>query len=187
MPTFKVVIVGDVCTGKTCLLKRYINDTFDKGEGNTLGSQLYSKKLTARFMPKADKANEDAKSQRSTVSSSKQLEGMITEDIKLQLWDTAGEERFMSLTPMYYKDAQAVLLVFALNSQESFENLQGWIREIDLNCQTSNYILALVGTKLDLDDQKEVAFKQGQQHAKSNNAIYFETSAKEGTNIKEMF
>jgi len=79
---------------------------------------------------------------------------MLSEDIKLQLWDTAGEERFRSLTPMYYKDANAVILCFALNELLSFENLTGWIREIDMNCQTSNYVLVIVGTKLDLDAEK---------------------------------
>ena len=59
----------------------------------------------------------------SKESSQTQAANMQTEDIKLQLWDTAGEERFRALTPMYYKDAQAILLCFALNAQESFENL----------------------------------------------------------------
>lgn len=77
---------------------------------------------------------------------------MITEDIKLQLWDTAGEERFRSLTPMYYKDAQAIILAFALNNAESFDNLEQWLREIDQHCQTQNYFLVIVGTMLDLDD-----------------------------------
>ena len=93
-----------------------------------------------------------------------------SEDIKLQLWDTAGEERFRALTPMYYKDAQAILVCFSLTSMESFESLDKWLKDIDANCQTNNYVLALVGTMLDLDDQKEVPFKEGQKFAKQNQA-----------------
>jgi GTPase SAR1 family protein len=61
------------------------------------------------------------------------------------------------------------------------------MREIDTHCQTNNYVLVLVGTMLDMDNEKEITFKQGQQFSKQSQAIYFETSAKEGTNIKEMF
>lgn len=78
-------------------------------------------------------------------------------------------------------------MCFALNNNESFENLNQWMREIDTHCQTNNYVLILVGTMLDLDNEKEIAFKQGQTFAKQSQAIYFETSSKEGTNIKEMF
>ena len=102
------------------------------------------------------------------------------------MWDTAGEERFRSLTPLYYKDAQAILVSFSLTSFESFENLGKWLKEIDQNCQTNNYVLCIVGTMLDLDDQKEVPFKEGQKFARQNQAQYFETSSKDGTNINEM-
>ena len=88
---------------------------------------------------------------------------------------------------MYYKNAEAVLITFSLTSSESFENLDKWITEIDKNATTNNYVKILVGTKCDCDDQKEIPYKEGQKYAKNNGAIYFETSAKDGTNVEEMF
>ena len=62
---------------------------------------------------------------------------------------------------MYYKDAQAIILTFALNNPESFDNLQQWMKEIDQHCQTNNYFLVIAGTMLDMDDQKGIPLKQG--------------------------
>ena len=73
-------------------------------------------------------------------------------EVKLQLWDTAGEERFRSLTPLYYKDAHAILVAFSLLSLESFDNLDKWMKEIDQHIATTNFVLVMVGTKSDCDD-----------------------------------
>ena len=81
------------------------------------------------------------------------MEGSINEGkIKLQLWDTAGEERFRSLTPMYYKTAQAILISFSLTSAESFESLDKWVKDVDQNATTANFVKVIVGMKSDLDD-----------------------------------
>jgi len=92
--------------GKTCIIKRYINNTFNEGEDATLGATFYSKKLRAEFQVR-EKGDMDTKSMMSSKSNpmSPNLAPVQSEDIKLQLWDTAGEERFRALTPMYYKDA----------------------------------------------------------------------------------
>ena len=120
--------------GKTCLLKRYINNTFNEGEDATLGATFYSKKLKAEFQIK--EKNDDSKSSASASSrpQSVQLPPLQYEDIKLQLWDTAGEERFRAVTPLYYKDAQAILVCFSLTSMESFENIDKWLKDIDGAC-----------------------------------------------------
>ena len=81
---------------------------------------------------------------------------MIKGDVKIQLWDTAGEERFRALTPMYYKSAEAILLAFSLIDSETFENLPKWIREIEQNATKTNCVKILVGTKSDMDSLKEV-------------------------------
>ena len=118
--------------GKTCLIKRYIENTFSD-EDATLGAQFYSKKLKAEYTSKP--VFDDAKSQVSAMTSQSKVASpnlnVHSQDIKLHLWDTAGEERFRSLTPLYYKDAQAILVAFSLTSFESFENLSKWLKEID--------------------------------------------------------
>ena len=73
-------------------------------------------------------------------------------EIKLQLWDTAGEERFRALVPMYYKDAHAIIVAFSLTSSDSFENLDKWLKDIENNATISNYVLVIVGNKSDCDD-----------------------------------
>ena len=69
----------------------------------------------------------------------------------MQLWDTAGEERFKALTPMYYRTAECILLAFSLTSAESYENLERWMKDVDNNATTANYIKIIVGLKCDLD------------------------------------
>ena len=88
---------------------------------------------------------------------------------------------------MYYKSAEAILLAFSLTDSETFENLPKWVREIDQNATKTNCVKILVGTKSDLDAQKEVQYKECQKFAKQNGMFFFETSSKANTNIKEMF
>ena len=104
----------------------------------------------------------------------------------MQIWDTAGAERFRSLTPMYYKDAQAVILAFSLTRMDSFEALDSWITEVEEKSQESNYVKVIIGNKSDLMGQ-EVPYSKGSKYAKECGAMYFETSAKNGTNVNEVF
>jgi len=118
----------------------------------------------------------------------RQLQGdLIQGELKLQIWDTAGEERFRALTPMYYKNAEGIIIAFSLTSAESFENLGKWMSEIEQNASISNCVKIIVGTKCDLDADKEVSYKDASKFAKSHNALYFETSAKSGFQIQEAF
>ena len=92
MLTFKVVIIGDKSVGKTCIVKRYIERSFSSLNEATIGAQFFSQIVS--------------------VQSKEDNSGDSKTDIKLQIWDTAGEEKFRSLTPMYYKNAAAVILVY---------------------------------------------------------------------------
>ena len=103
------------------------------------------------------------------------------------MWDTAGEERFRSLTPMYYKNAEAVLITFSLCSQISFENLNKWVQDVEEHGTLPNMMKILLGTKSDLIEEREVSQKEGEKLAKNNGFHYFETSAKEGTNVDQLF
>ena len=88
---------------------------------------------------------------------------------------------------MYYKNAEAVLITFSLCSQISFESLDKWIRDVDENSTFPNIMKVLLGTKSDLISEREVSQKDGEKLAKNNGFHYFETSAKEGTNVDQMF
>lgn len=125
--TFKVVIVGDKSIGKTCIIKRFQDNQFKENEEMTLGAQFYAKKMKAEYVIGSEAGRESGKIKESDPNAGKVMKG----DIKIQLWDTAGEERFRALTPMYYKSAEAILLAFSLTDSETFENLNKWIREID--------------------------------------------------------
>ena len=88
---------------------------------------------------------------------------------------------------MYYKNAEAILVSFSLTSAESFDNLQKWMKDVDQHATLSNALLCIIGTKSDCDNEKEITYKEGQKFAKAHDGIFFETSAKDGSNVQEMF
>ena len=77
--------------------------------------------------------------------------------VSLQIWDTAGEERFKSITHMYYREAMAIVLAFDLTKEESFQNLESWLDEIDEKAMTSNFKGVIVGTKCDMTDKRSIS------------------------------
>ena len=107
--TFKVVLIGDSSVGKTSLVNRYIEDKFQEKLDSTIGAQFFSKIIDLNVHSQTGLINEAVSSDSSISIKNKGLERVR---IKLQIWDTAGEERFRSVTPMYYKNAAAVILVY---------------------------------------------------------------------------
>ena len=110
LSTFKVVIIGDKSVGKTSIVKRYVEKSFSLVTEGTIGAQFFSQIVNVTPEGAIDKV-----------------------PIKLQIWDTAGEEKFRSLTPMYYKNAAAVALVYDSTNEESFDSVSKWVKEIDDN------------------------------------------------------
>ena len=106
--------------------------------------------------------------------------------MKLQIWDTAGGEQFRSLTPMYYKNAAAVCLVYDSTCSDSFDKLDYWVKELQERGETS-VMLNIVASKIDDDAREEVPLRQAGDYAKKNKADFFQTSAKDGTGIDELF
>ena len=155
----KVVIVGQPGVGKTCILKQFVQNTFDDKEMSSLTSQ-YEKKTI------------------------KLVNG---EDITFDIYDTAGQERFRSLAKIFYKDARVVILVYNITNKKSFEEMKNYWYEQVKNIPTKNLILAIAGNKCDLYNERQVKTIKGEEFAKSINAIFVETSAKNDSGIDKLF
>ncbi|XP_005182412.1 ras-related protein Rab-43 [Musca domestica] len=156
---FKVVLIGDAGTGKTCIVERFKTGNFMERQGNTIGVDFSMK----------------------TIS----LEGKL---VKLQIWDTAGQERFRTITQSYYRSANGVIIVYDITNRNSFANLQKWIEEVR-RYTTSSVLLIVVGNKCDLENEREVEFEEAQQMCQYIPEVLYvlETSAKENRNIDDAF
>ncbi|KAL1239984.1 Ras-related protein [Trichinella pseudospiralis] len=155
---YKVMLVGDSYVGKTCLLVRLKDDKF-------LGDNFQST-VGIDYMSKVISVNGTA--------------------VKLQVWDTAGQERFHSLTRAYYRDTDAVLLLFDLTNYDSFIRCRSWLADVKENSLECAFI-CLVGSKLDLQGKRVVKFEEAIKMAQDFNLSYIETSSKTGENVNALF
>ena len=109
-------------------------------------------------------------------------------ELKLNMWDTAGQEKFRSLTRMYYQDAKAAILVYDVTNQETFDSVKRWITELRENSNVPDCLIAIVGNKSDLHELQQVDIEQASNYAKQIGAdAFMETSAKEDQGIKSLF
>jgi Ras-related protein Rab-6A len=113
---------------------------------------------------------------------------MYLEDrtVRLQLWDTAGQERFRSLIPSYIRDSSVAVVVYDISSLKSFQNTRKWVDDVRGE-RGNDVIIVLVGNKTDLNDKREVTTAMGEEEAKRCGALFIETSAKVGQNVKQLF
>mmetsp|Transcript_8150 Transcript_8150/g.24024 ORF Transcript_8150/g.24024 Transcript_8150/m.24024 type:complete len:213 (+) Transcript_8150:112-750(+) len=153
----KVVLLGEGRVGKTSLLIRFVHNTFDERTSPTVQASYFDKRLTI---------------------------GDAT--VKLAIWDTAGQERFHALGPIYYRDADAALLVFDLADVDSFEKVKSWVRELRRMLEKS-IVLCIAGNKADIEHGRQVDREEARRYAQQVGAFYSETSAKHNTGIDEMF
>lgn len=156
---FKIVLIGDCGTGKTCVVQRFRSGTYVERQGNTIGVDFSMKTIFV-----------DGKK------------------IKLQIWDTAGQERFRTITQSYYRSANGVIIVYDITKRATFLNLQRWIEEVRRYTE-SNVLLLLVGNKADLDSDREVDLSEAEEMRDYVPEILccLETSAKENKNIEDVF
>jgi len=154
---FKVLLLGDSGVGKTSLILRYTDETFNSKLVNSIGVDFKMKK--------------------------KEIDGKV---IKVQIWDTAGHERFRAITYSYYRGVNAIIIVFDLTEDKSFLSIRDWLKQID-KYASKNVFKFLVGNKSDLQHKRLVSFEDAKKFADELNIPYFETSAKEGININELF
>ncbi|KAF4659614.1 Ras- protein Rab-2A [Perkinsus chesapeaki] len=153
---FKYIIIGDTGVGKSCLLLQFTDKRFRPDHDLTIGVEF-----GARLV------NVDGK------------------QIKLQIWDTAGQESFRSITRSYYRGATGALLVYDISRRDTFNHLTRWLEEARQN-SNPNMVIMLIGNKCDLE-RREVSYEEGARFAKENNLIFLETSAKTAQNVEEAF
>lgn len=162
----KLVLLGEAAVGKSSLVLRFVSNDFQENKEPTIGAAFLTQKCTI---------------------------GERT--IKYEIWDTAGQERFASLAPMYYRNAQAAIVVYDITKPASFIKARHWVKELHEQANR-DITIALVGNKLDLveDDSAEdgetlrkVSVEEGQSLADEEGLLFFETSAKTGNNVNEVF
>lgn len=156
---FKFIMIGDAGVGKTSILLRYTTNEFASEYHVTVGAEFGSKTLT--------------------------LEG--GHKVRLQIWDTAGQESFLSIIKSFYRDAHAIFVTYSVTKKESFEHLKMWMHDIS-EYSDPTAILALVGNQSDQAALREVAYEEGENFMKENNMhFFFETSALNGVNVDLAF
>lgn len=153
---FKYIIVGDAGVGKSCLLLQFTDKRFRAEHDMTIGVEFGHRILRVE-----------------------------NQQIKLQIWDTAGQEAFRSITRAYYRGATGALLVYDIGRRITFEHLAQWLTDARQNAQ-QNMVIILIGNKADLD-HREVAYEEGEWFAKQNGLFFLETSAKTGSNVEAAF
>lgn len=154
---FKLIIIGNAGTGKSSLLFRLCNNTFNEAYISTIGID---------FKTKTFEIGDDT--------------------VKLQIWDTAGQERFKSIISSYYRGANGVIIVFDLNDKKSFDDIDDWMYERDMKCK-SNFCTLIIGTKSDIKKKDLITDDMISELCIKYNASYIETSAKYDINIVDAF
>merc|ERR1712159_134384 len=154
---FKLLLIGDSGVGKSCLLFRFADDTYQESYISTIGVDFKIRTV--------------------------ELEGKT---IKLQIWDTAWQERFRTITSSYYRGAHGIIVVYDVTDQESFNNVKTWLSEID-RYANENVNKLLVGNKSDLTSKKVVDYATAKAFADEIGIPFMETSAKNATNVEKAF
>ena len=157
IPKYKLIFLGDQSVGKSCILNRFLNDTFIEDYQATIGLDFQSKNVQ-----------------------------IDNQDIHLLLYDTAGQEKFRSLIPMYTRDANIILLVYDISNRDSFTNLSQWLKDLT-NVNMEEVILCIVGNKIDLNDKRAVNTEEGKKFAEEHDFIFQEISAKTGEGFSDLF
>ncbi|XP_067405904.1 ras-related protein Rab-17 isoform X2 [Emydura macquarii macquarii] len=154
---YKVVLLGCSSVGKSSIAFRYVKHDF-KESLPTVGCSFFT-----------------------------QLVCLETATIKLEIWDTAGQEKYHSVCHLYYRGANAAVLVYDIAKQETFARAKIWLRELEKEFLHDEIVIVLVGNKTDLAAQREVTFEEAEAFAKSKSLMYMETSAKSNYQVTEVF
>ena len=155
---YKILLLGDSEVGKSCFLMRYSDNIFVENYITTIGLDYKLKYV--------------------------QLDS--GETIKVQLWDTAGQDRYRTIAKNYYKGSHGILLLYDITKENSFENIREWVQNIREEVY-EKAIIFLIGNKIDKKNERKITTEQGQKLAAEYNLPFFEASAKSGENVEEIF
>ena len=157
VPHFKIIFLGDQYVGKSSILNRFYQDKFEEDYQATIGLDFHSKNVDIN-----------------------------NTTIRLLLYDTAGQEKFKSLIPMYIRDANIIIVVYDITNKDSFIHTEHWANETK-DLKREDAIFVLVGNKTDLEENRAVSSKEAQQFANERGFLFHEVSAKTGEEIQELF
>ncbi len=155
---YKILLLGDTSVGKSCLLLRFCDNSFQEAHLTTIGLDFRLKTINLK---------DDRK-------------------VKIQIWDTAGEDRFRSITRNYYKGAKGILLIFDVTDKETFTHVRDWIERIHEE-SPEGITICLVGNKIDMNESRVISNEEGKKIADEFKIPYFETSAKSNIGVEEVF
>ncbi|CCW62851.1 unnamed protein product [Phytomonas sp. EM1] len=155
---FKYIIIGDSGVGKSCLLLQFTDRRFEPLHDLTIGVEFGTRLVSLHGGPA----------------------------VKLQIWDTAGQESFRSITRSYYRGASGALLVYDVTNRSSFAHLQSWLEDARANAATA-VVIMLIGNKCDLEGERQVSREEGEAFARKHGLLFTETSAKTALNVDDAF
>ena len=126
--------------------------------------------------------------QESTIGAAFLTQTVCLDDttVKFEIWDTAGQERYHSLAPMYYRGAQAAIVVYDITNADTFTRAKTWVRELQKQARP-DIVIALAGNKSDLGSRRTVEYEEANAYAEENGLLFMETSAKNANNVNEIF
>ena len=154
---FKLIIVGDSNVGKTNIMSKYIKDQFNINSKSTIGVEFGAKNLD--------------------------IDGKI---FRIQVWDTAGQETFRSITRAYYKNSVCAFVVYDISNRTTFDNIKTWVEDCK-RLSPKAVLMILIGNKTDLEEKREVSYEEGSIYASKHGMLFYECSAKTGQNIDKIF
>ncbi|KAL2734070.1 ras-related protein Rab-5C [Vespula squamosa] len=154
---FKLVLLGESAVGKSSLVLRFVKGQFHEYQESTIGAAFLTQTVC-----------------------------LDDTTVKFEIWDTAGQERYHSLAPMYYRGAQAAIVVYDITNQDTFVRAQTWVKELQRQASPS-IVIALAGNKADLTNKRVVEYDEAQAYADENGLLFMETSAKTAMNVNDIF
>ena len=154
---YKLIFLGDQYVGKSSILNRFYQDKFEQDYQATIGLDFHSKNVNINGTP-----------------------------VRLLLYDTAGQEKFKSLIPMYIRDANIILVVYDITNKDSFVHTEHWVNETK-DLKREDAIFVLVGNKIDLEENRIIQSKEAEDFANEKGFLFYEVSAKTGDKIEELF
>lgn len=154
---FKLVLLGESAVGKSSLVLRFVKGQFHEFQESTIGAAFLTQTVV-----------------------------LDDTTVKFEIWDTAGQERYHSLAPMYYRGAQAAIVVYDITNADTFTRAKTWVRELQRQARP-DIVIALAGNKSDLGSRRTVEYEEANAYAEENGLLFMETSAKNANNVNEIF